>query len=805
MQPPRGRNGPGVEAPAVHSILLAACCLISGNVHAASGAPLAGARVTLQGSAQQRTSTDAHGDFSFAAAPGAYRLETAVQGYAAVRVAVTADHDVQVQVALEPLDSPTLRQVGHVTVDGRLAPIVGTIPAIDLTRADFDRFGEDRIVEGLQALPGATFSRPDGGAASAIAVVSLRGPDPSESLIALDGQLLNDGNTGDVDLSRFPVAAFSSVNVTEGLGPEDANGSNTFGGAIDLVSLRPTKAPHYAFSLSGGSFGQSEGWLNATGTRGRLGYAFAADDQNEAGYVSATVPLFVATPGGQAVAPPVATHLGSSVMSHLGLGALTWSFSQNADVTARVFLLGDARDQSGSVNGIDGNTNDATAGAFIGPGNQSVAQTIRAYQVRGRAPLGAGELTADLSESDNAVGFNGNASNPAYDVTHADRRYNGGLTWQRTFETAQFAIGGYSRYESLGFLAPPSTTATPLTASQAGPLLGQQIAVLYARGGFQPSPKLQVDGGLFESHYSTFGANLDGRFGAIYNPDPATALRFSVGTGFRAPLLIERYQFPYDQLPLDANNVFLGQGSPGEHPEHATEYELGVSRELSRRATLDFSLYQTNLRNPIEIFYPLAAVNAGTCANNSYANPIPACVSYSSNDGNAVYQGAEVRFAQRFVPQHLFLTATYGLNVAYPKSLDAQFSNPTSGGNLVNDEQFLGIPQQQGSLGIDWQASQWQAGASAVFRGSNNELHLGPFTLVNAIVGKQLGRHTDLALTGTNLFNAAAGRYTLFGGGVPYRGVAGLSAAGAPAYGGLPTDAEHVEPLGVRFAVTVKN
>jgi len=781
----------------VHSLLLAACCLVSGNVHATSGAPLTGVHIELRGTVKAQTSSDARGDFSVNVAPGAYQLDASVRGYAPVTVAVNASADVKVQIALEALDAPALRQIGSVTVDGRLAPIQGAIPQIQITRADMERSGDSRVVDGLQSLPGATFARPDGGASSAIAVVALRGPDPSESLVALDGQLLNDGNTGDVDLSRFPVAAFSSIDVTEGLGPEDSNGSNTFGGAINLISLRPTRDPHYAASLSSGSFGQSEGWLNTTGTQGRLGYALALDDQNESGYVKQTVPLYALTPAGaSAPAPPTPTALGSSIAAHLGLGSLTWTFSQNADVTARVFLLGDVRDQSSSVNGIDGNPTDQTFGQFIGPGNQTLAQTIRAYQVRARAPLGAGELTSDISESDNGVNLNGGVSSAPYDVTHVDRRYNGALTWQRTFATSQYAIGGYTRYESLGFVDP--------TGAQ--PNLGQTINVVFARGGFRPTSKLRLDAGLFESRYTSFGSNLDGRFGAIYNTDPRTALRFSLGTGFRAPLLIERYQFPLDQLTQDAFGVFLGQGNANEHPEHATEYELGVSHQFSNDSTLDVSLYRTNLRNPIEVYYPLAAANAGLCAANSPTHPIPGCVSYNSNDGNAVYEGAEVRFVQRFAPQHLFLTAMYGLNIAYPTSLDASFSNPTSGGNLVNNAQFLGIPQQQGSLELDWAQHGWHASTTANFRGFNNELSQTPFTIVNALVGKALGPHADLSLAATNVFNDAAGRFTLFGGGIPYRGIVGQDpATGGAQYGPLPTDALYVEPFGVRVILMVKH
>jgi outer membrane receptor protein involved in Fe transport len=767
----------------MHALLLATCCLVSGNVHAISGAAIVGARAELHGTAGAATTTDAHGDFHLTVSPGTYRLTAAADGFAPVTIALEVDRDAAIGVALEPLDSPKLRPIGAVTVDGRLTPILGTIPSVTISRSDLDHLGDDRIVDGLQAIPSATFTRPDGGAASAIDVVSLRGPDPSESLVALDGQLLNDGNTGDLDLSRFPTAAFSAIDVTEGLGPEDTNGSNTFGGAINLVSLRPTVTPHVGYSTSVRSFGESETWLNATGTTGRLGYAAALDDQNELGYVNETAPLYIPT---DASCSPCDTHLGSTVVSHLGLASAVWSFSQDADITARVFLLGDARDESGSLNGVDENTADIGTpqyGQLTGPGEQSFDQTLRAYQIRTREPLGAGELTSDLSMSDNDVGVTSGGTSP-YDIDHDDKRYNAAVTWQRTFDDAQFAVGGYTRYESLD-LTEPGAAPT---------LLGQTIDVMFVRGGFQPSSKLRLDGGVFQSNYTSFGANLDGRFGAVYTADPSTSLRFSIGTGFRAPLLLERYQLPYDQLALDGNNVFVGQGSTGERPEHATEYELGASHEFSRSATLDVSLYQTNLRDPIEIFYPLSAVAAGVCANNSYANPIPACVSYNSNVGNAVYQGLEFRFVQRLAPQHLFLTARYGLNIAYPKNLNADFSNPTSGGNLVGDEQFLGIPQQQASLEIDYDRHTWHGGIAAIERGDNNELNEPPFTLVDALIGYRIDRNVDLSIGGTNLLDAAAGRFTVFGAGVPYAGVGGP----------LPTDAYHIEPAGFRVILTVR-
>jgi outer membrane receptor protein involved in Fe transport len=787
----------------MHVFILALCCLVSGNVDGQSGQPLAGARIDVRGPAVGQTATDAQGDFSLTEPPGSYLLSASVRGYAPVTISLQLTHDVALAIALEALNSPRLRQIGTVTVNGRLTPIRGAVPSIDITRSEFELLGESRVISGLQAVPSVTFERPNGGAASAVSTVSLRGPDPSEALDTLDGQLLNDGNTGDLDLSRFPVAAFSSVDLTEGLGPQDAEGSNTFGGAINFVSLRPTLQPHYALSLSAGSFGTSEAWLNGTGTQSRLGYALALDDQNERGYVNETVPLYTATPLGTAPAPPVATALGSSLGARLGLVNLKWTFSQNADVGARIFALGDNRDQSSALNGIDGNPSDATFGRFIGPGGQAFAQSIRAYLLNGRLPLGAGELVSSLSDSDNGIAVNGQSYTTPYNVDHVDHRYNAALSWQRVFDTSVFAVGGYTQYESLAFSAPPGAGASQ-------PVLGQTINVLYARAGFTPVSKLRLDGGLFESRYTSFGSNLDGRFGAVYTADPQTSLRFSVGTGFRAPLLVERYLFPATQLAQDANGVFVGQGNPNEKPEHATLYELGGSHEFSQRTTLDVSLYRTNLRNPIEIFYPLDATApppGPNCTNpaNTPAHPFARCFSYNSNVGNAVYQGTEVRLVTQVVPSHLFLTAMYGLNVAYPQNLNAAFANPTSGGSLVDDQQFLGIPQQQGSLQLDWSNARWHAAALSIFRGRNNELNQAPFIIVDALVGRQITRGVDLSLAGTNLFNAAAGPFTVFGAGVAYRGIVGFGPGQTTLYGLLPTDAYHIEPAGLRVILTVRS
>lgn len=757
-------------------VLLAVCCTLFGHVQAPSGAPLPSAVVSVEGDngrIHKSAATDVHGDFSLTLAPGAYDVYTSDRGYAGAVVNVALNADTHIVVALQPVDSPAVRTIATVTVDGRLTPVRGEIPSVNLTRTDMDRLGFSRSIDAIAQYPSVTFSRPDGGASSAISVISLRGPDPSETLIGLDGQLLNDGNTGDLDLSRFPIEAFTNVELTEGLGPADRDTSNTIGGEVNFISLQPTQNAHSAFSLSAGSFGWSDAWLNTTGTNSKLGYALALDSQAQAGYVNET---HVVTDPGSGASAPVA--LGSNLWSRSALINVNYAPSAHSAIDARIFTLSNWRDQSSSVNGIDANAGSPTFGSFIGPGSQTFAQQIRAYQLRGRAAAGSGDLVAEFSSSDNDVTLAGGVGNAMYDLSHNDKRTTETLFWQREFENSSYSLGTTQRQESL---VAPGTL----------PLLSQSISNYFVRASQQFTPKLRVDGALYAAHYSTFGSNTDGRVGLLYTPDSNDTGRLSVGTGFRAPLLIERFVFdPANLPPPDANCIVSGQGNPNEQPEHATEYEAGWTHRFAN-ALLDASLYRTNLRDPIENFYPVPA-----CPTVQYSFPI--------NVGSVVYEGAELSFAQRFVKQHLFLTARYGLNVAYPNGLPVTVSNPTSGAYLVNGEQFQGIPQQQGSLELDYARAGWHAAARSTFRGRGNELNRTPYSITNLALGFTTQRNLDFTLAGTNVFNGAAGRYTLFGGGVPYRGLTNVDPTN-PLSGTLtqlPTDQYSVEPFGVRFIIT---
>jgi outer membrane cobalamin receptor len=808
-------------------LLAAVCCLISVHVHTPSGAPISQARIVFSGPQHVVATTDAAGNASVTARAGRYELSVSAPGY--VAVAVDTGYIVagsKVDVALEPVDSAKLRVVGRVTVNGWTALDRNVVPEATVTRSQMDALGYQNVLESLGQVPSTIIQHPDAGAPTTPAVASLRGPDPSESLITLDGQVLNDGNTGDLDLSEFAVPAFESVDVTEGLGPIDSEASNTFGGAVNFVSLQPSLTPHLNLSGSVGSYGTDQEWMNATGTIGKLGYAIAGNNYTQAGEANQyalVYPQNNVTPencsgaGGTPQNCPMLEHLGSTIAARLGLVNLDYDFSQDADLGFRVFTLGNVADESSALNGIAGNATcvastvpgplcgpgtlplGATSvanpvyGDHVGSGEANFTQDIRAYDAYSRMPLGSGSLDADFYASDNGVDFTGGAVSP-YDVTHEDTRYNEALSWGRTFDDSEFDFGGYTRQESL--------TGAGVVGSTS-----QSMDSYFARGSQEIGSSLRILGGLYESHYSTFGNTFNWRLGASYDLSSSSVIHASAGTGFRAPLLIERYYFPPVVVagklepnpglpPPDQNCVVLGQGDPNERPEHATEYELGYSQAFSDLASLDVSVYRSNLRDTIENFYPGGgAVNY--CGTNS---PNGFVYEYPINIGNAVYQGSEMRFRERFPRQGLLLQLSYGLNVAYPYALGPNVSNPTSGGTLVAYHQFLQIPQQQGSATLFWSANGWHAATAITAYGHNNALNQPPYALVDLSVGRNLGP-VDVTLAGTNIFSSVSGPYTYYDAGVPYRGLFGPSTA--PYLADLPTNQLFILPASVHLIFTV--
>lgn len=760
------------------------CCDVTGAVRSADGAPLR-AHVSAAGPVRAETDTDASGNFRFNTPAGAYRVIISAPGYAPTETDVVVHEGERLDVALEPLGSGRLRVIGRVVVDGRLAVPRSTVPSREITRLDLDASGYDRVVDALANVPSLTLTRPDAGTASATAVVSLRGPDPSETRITLDGQTLNNANTGDLDLASFPSSVLSAIDVSEGLGPEDHRGADAIGGEINLVSLRPTATPQRMVRLSAGSFGATSAEINATGRVSRFGYALALGSAHRTGYVhdypvTLQVPTGAVDANGNPITQAVAARVGSATSLATSLVNLSYDFTPRSTLRVRTLSVNGVRDEGAAQTAPEDPAVDAPGAAFVGSGPETSAQSIRATLASLTLPLGAGTLALSSGWSSNATAVtrslpDAGAFSP-YDVSLTDRLATTTAEWTRAIGTTTLALGASARAETL---ASPDQFATTLREKQ---------TQAWVRASTDVGRRVRIGASVVSSQWSTFGTSTDGRIGIAVDDGANGTLRFAVGTGFRAPLLAELYTLPVADLIPDPNCVGAN-GNAKERAEHATEYELGYGKRIGM-TTVDATVYRTNLRDPIENFYPLGT----TCPLDAMGNPISTVVaqSFPVNVGNVVYQGGTLRLAHRFGAW--FATAEYGVNAAYPTALPAVVAaNPTSGSNLVVGQQFGGMPLQTFSLGVRYARGGVHGAANLTAKSANNELAQPRFATLDAAIGKTW-KHVDLTLAAKNITSAVSGRFTRLGAGTPYPTPFGLE----------PRDALVLEPASVRVILTLR-
>ncbi|MSP63692.1 MAG: TonB-dependent receptor [Myxococcales bacterium] len=92
------------------------------------------------------------------------------------------------------------------------------------------------------------------GGLGAFTSVSIRGSDPTQVAVFLDGVPLQHAASAVVDLSQLPVGGLERIEIYRGVPPLELS-SQAIGGAIHLVSRRGRPGAHLRAAIGGGSFG----------------------------------------------------------------------------------------------------------------------------------------------------------------------------------------------------------------------------------------------------------------------------------------------------------------------------------------------------------------------------------------------------------------------------------------------------------------------------------------------------------------------------------------------------------------------
>ena len=774
-------------------------------VSASSRGPVAGAKVELLQAERvvATAATDSNGAFAFHdLAAGTYGVRTTVNAFEPTTSApfVLADGEkVALSVELQPITSTTLRTIGRIDVNGRASASNNSASITTIASTQFLDQGINQVQNALDQVPGVTIEHYDNGAPGAVATLSIRGAGGFagggntgyEVLVLQDGEPLRNGQYGDFDLSSLTPAIYQRAELIKGVGGTSIFGANTIGGTLNLVTRDPLKSFGADAVVGTGAFGLGEYNLLVSDTVGKLGYLF---DIHQYGTAGALPPNFVADFGGSFCGSNsgICDYATPSQLINLksALGKLRYDFSPATSLTLSSSLESDYRDQLGLLaNPTTGGPNNSSLDPhgipyFFGYPGDYVWNTQPKYAADFHTQVLGGdlELRSYFQNVQRVVDGNGEPADLCcFESRSVDRLAGDEIIFNRILGnhslTAGFGGNG-DNYYSGSVSAPGPIDFTNFTYNAVGTEVERTYLV---RDDYQATPKLNLSLSASYSDYDILNVRrIDPRFGAVYRPDNQTALRFSVGTGFGPPRISDIVQ----QLDLTANDAssaaqcpssnqycVASVGNRGLKAESATGYDLGFERNFLGRGNFTADVYRTDVYG--HIFTALLPAPAGlTFTGQGGGSPV-LYLNEPVNLAGTVFEGLE--FSTKLpVPQfpQFALTGYYDTQAAYPLGVDPLTEAQL--GNVVNKQQFQGVPLHKYGYGFDFESRDRRSSAFAngTFYADNNAYNLPSFWLWNLGFSVPLGEE-QLRVTDSNVFNKNAFLFSAYNGGVPYGGLTG--------------------------------
>lgn len=825
-------------------------------IDASTGANIAGAKLTLTGSGKSfSTTSDSHGAFGFTNIdPGTWVLRTiAVQYQLSIsgELKVTAGKETALSVALQPVSTTNITTLGRVTVQGHRALNTSSAAAVTITANDYANTGTTQIQQLLETTPGLTIEHFDNGAPGNVATFTIRGAGGFaggnntgyEILVLQDGEPVRNGQFGDADLSAFTPAIYSRTEVVKGVGGTSLFGANTVGGTLNLVTIDPKATEGAEAIVTVGTYGSFDYNLSQTNTYGRLGYVLDYHGYGTDGYIPSQLVVDIppctfcfginTAPIGTLVHPTEAMNLKS------GLGKIKYNFSANSYGVLTYTDEADTRDQLGLLGNPETVTLASNFSTFAtDPFGNPYWFGFPVNYVQNTSPKTSFEVHSVLGGGALLLRYYNNWINRWIDGNHAppanccflqksiDHLTGTLASWDKAFGNHDFtiALGGNSDTFDSGNCGAFGFTCAGFENSSSGfppdvPVIdgnidtvtGTQIErTVLLRDDYEMSAKFRATlAGYYSSYTGLNVKRFDPRLALVNRPDDNTVIRASVGTGFAAPRLSDLVTplnlSPFSSVsgpncPTDGSNTFCNatSGNPNVKQESALGYDVSYERTWGTQGDFSIDLYRTNLHDhifdailpaPPNLFF-----SGTTTPVLGIFEPI--------NLAGSVYTGIEFSGSLP-VTNEFAIKGYYNTQAAYPFGVD--LATQQNLGNVVNDNQYQGIPLHKVGYSVNFQNGQR---VSAFFGGDwfgpNNAYNVPQFWIYNGGITLPYSRDTMLHIALHNIFNKNALIFSNFNGGVPYPTIPGFS--GCPGSGPcvVPTTAFSAAPHSISVSLDTR-
>ena len=171
-----------------------------------------------------------------------------------------------------------------VTADRVEEPATKTGSSITvISAAEIEKTGAKGVADVLRSVPGVDVHEAGGiGTATSVAI---RGSNPGETLVLIDGVRIGDptATDGSVDFGNLAVTDIERIEVLRG--PQSAlYGSDAMGGVINIITRKGTQTPRRSVSIEAGRYGTIDTRASMSGGDDRWTYAFSIDALHSDGF-----------------------------------------------------------------------------------------------------------------------------------------------------------------------------------------------------------------------------------------------------------------------------------------------------------------------------------------------------------------------------------------------------------------------------------------------------------------------------------------------------------------------------------------
>jgi vitamin B12 transporter len=482
--------------------------------------------------------------------------------------------------------------------------------------------------------------------------VRIRGGTPEQTLVLIDGAIVNSATTGSYDFSNLTTDNIERIEILRG-SQSMLWGSDAMGGVINITTKRGRDTPNVSGFFEYGSFNTIREGANVAGKKGPVDFSGSISRWDTSGFST------------------INYRRGASE----GDGYHNWqgSVRLGADLPKDGRLEFDFRWMKGIVN-FDGFAFNSTTfksdpADVLGAKGQSTQYVFAGNYMQPITSWWSQKLTMSRA-TDNLVSQSGTVERNL--VTGATGLV--GFPFNSQIETTSNRI---ELQENVQIAEPLLLTAGYQFREQIGqntdsidPTMSFPTKSINSNAGFADAKlnlwdRLFGTAGIRQDEYNVFGSATTYRLTAGYlHQETGTKLRGSYGTGFRAPTINQLF--------------FPGFGNPNLQPEKSQGFDVAVDQTLlNDRVTLSLGYFWTRYRNLIlSVFDPAVCTTPGSfgfCAQNA---------------GDARARGVEASGKFRLVRDQPWI-----------KSLDLQFQYTYTLTNNLTDGQDTRLPK--------WPLNQW--------------------------------------------------------------------------------------------------